>query len=192
MSKSMGNTALVDEVVQRVRPVELRYYLATPHYRSTIEFTDAALDEAAAGAPGRPEVPSASLGEVPEGGPEAPSPAEVFDEILGESAQVALLLDADGFVTAGRYVTADGNDLGALIGAHLSGVSGEADRAMRHFGLGRWTRIVLETEAASVAMAPYAESVVLVAAPRGTPLGFVRRTLDRCAGLVRTWLGEGA
>jgi cysteinyl-tRNA synthetase len=49
MSKSMGNTALVDEVVQRVRPVELRYYLVAPHYRSTIEFTDAALDEAATG-----------------------------------------------------------------------------------------------------------------------------------------------
>jgi cysteinyl-tRNA synthetase len=46
MSKSLGNTALVDEVVKRFRPVELRYYLATPHYRSTIEFTDAALDEA--------------------------------------------------------------------------------------------------------------------------------------------------
>jgi cysteinyl-tRNA synthetase len=46
MSKSMGNTALVDEVVQRVRPIELRYYLLAPHYRSTIEFTDAALDEA--------------------------------------------------------------------------------------------------------------------------------------------------
>ncbi|MGY1747486.1 cysteine--tRNA ligase [Blastococcus sp. SYSU D00695] len=46
MSKSVGNTALVDEVVQRVRPVELRYYLVTPHYRSTIEFTDAALQEA--------------------------------------------------------------------------------------------------------------------------------------------------
>jgi cysteinyl-tRNA synthetase len=49
MSKSLGNTALVDEVVQRVRPVELRYYLVAPHYRSMIEFTDAALDEAAAG-----------------------------------------------------------------------------------------------------------------------------------------------
>ena len=48
MSKSMGNTALVDEVVTRVRPVELRYYLVTPHYRSTIEFTDAALTEAGA------------------------------------------------------------------------------------------------------------------------------------------------
>jgi cysteinyl-tRNA synthetase len=49
MSKSLGNTALVDEVVQRVRPVELRYYLVAPHYRSTIEFTDAALQEAASG-----------------------------------------------------------------------------------------------------------------------------------------------
>jgi cysteinyl-tRNA synthetase len=49
MSKSLGNTALVDEVVKRVRPVELRYYLVAPHYRSTIEFTDDALQEAAAG-----------------------------------------------------------------------------------------------------------------------------------------------
>jgi cysteinyl-tRNA synthetase len=48
MSKSLGNTALVDEVVQRVRPVELRYYLVAPHYRSTVEFTDEALAEAAA------------------------------------------------------------------------------------------------------------------------------------------------
>jgi cysteinyl-tRNA synthetase len=48
MSKSLGNTALVDEVVRRVRPVELRYYLVAPHYRSTIEFTDAALAEAGA------------------------------------------------------------------------------------------------------------------------------------------------
>jgi cysteinyl-tRNA synthetase len=48
MSKSLGNTALVDEVVARVRPVELRYYLVAPHYRSTIEFTDAALAEAGA------------------------------------------------------------------------------------------------------------------------------------------------
>ncbi|MGY1825885.1 MULTISPECIES: cysteine--tRNA ligase [unclassified Blastococcus] len=46
MSKSLGNTALVDEVVRRVRPVELRYYLVAPHYRSMIEFTDAALEEA--------------------------------------------------------------------------------------------------------------------------------------------------
>ena len=46
MSKSLGNTALVDEVVKRVRPIEVRYYLVAPHYRSTIEFTEEALAEA--------------------------------------------------------------------------------------------------------------------------------------------------
>ena len=34
MSKSVGNSLLVSEVVKRVRPIELRYYLAAPHYRS--------------------------------------------------------------------------------------------------------------------------------------------------------------
>jgi cysteinyl-tRNA synthetase len=49
MSKSLGNSLLVSEVVRRVRPVELRYYLATPHYRSHIEFSEDALTEAGAG-----------------------------------------------------------------------------------------------------------------------------------------------
>jgi cysteinyl-tRNA synthetase len=46
MSKSVGNTLLVSEVVQRVPAAALRYYLATPHYRSVIEFSEAALQEA--------------------------------------------------------------------------------------------------------------------------------------------------
>lgn len=117
------------------------------------------------------------------------APDALFDALLGDSAQVALLLDADGFVTAGRYETAEGTDLGAVIGAQLSGVSDEADRAMRHFGLGGWTRIVIETEAASIAMAPDGGALVLVAAPQGTPLGFVRRTLDRAAEVAHAWLG---
>lgn len=112
----------------------------------------------------------------------------LFDAILGESAQVALLLDGDGLVVAGSYETADGTDLGAVIGAHLSGVSDEASRAMRHFGLGAWTRMQLESEAATIVMAPADAGVTLVAAPREVPLGFVRRTLDRCAAHARAWL----
>ena len=46
MSKSLGNSLLVSEVVQRVRPIELRYYLVAPHYRSNIEFSEEALAEA--------------------------------------------------------------------------------------------------------------------------------------------------
>jgi cysteinyl-tRNA synthetase len=48
MSKSLGNSLLVTDVVARVRPAELRYYLVQAHYRSLLEFSEDALDEAAA------------------------------------------------------------------------------------------------------------------------------------------------
>ncbi len=48
MSKSLGNSLLVAEIVKRWRPVEVRYYLGAAHYRSNVEFSDTALDEAAA------------------------------------------------------------------------------------------------------------------------------------------------
>lgn len=47
MSKSVGNALLVSEVIKRVRPVALRYYLVAPHYRSPVEFSEGALAEAA-------------------------------------------------------------------------------------------------------------------------------------------------
>jgi cysteinyl-tRNA synthetase len=46
MSKSLGNSLLVDAMVTQVRPVELRYYLGQAHYRSNIEYSPDALDEA--------------------------------------------------------------------------------------------------------------------------------------------------
>ncbi|GAA1839681.1 cysteine--tRNA ligase [Pseudonocardia ailaonensis] len=48
MSKSLGNTLSIEALLQRVRGVELRYYLVGPHYRSSIEYSDAALSEAVA------------------------------------------------------------------------------------------------------------------------------------------------
>jgi cysteinyl-tRNA synthetase len=48
MSKSLGNTLSIDALLRRARGVELRYYLVAPHYRSSIEFSDAALSEAVA------------------------------------------------------------------------------------------------------------------------------------------------
>lgn len=47
MSKSVGNTLMVSEVVKRVRPIALRYYLAASHYRSIVEFSEESLAEAA-------------------------------------------------------------------------------------------------------------------------------------------------
>lgn len=122
--------------------------------------------------------------------PEADAGA-LFDDLLEGTRSAALLLDGDGLVLAGRYVSADGRDLAAIIGAQLSGVSDEAGRAMRHLGLGAWRQIIFETEAASVAMAPSQGGVALVAAARPTPLGFVRRVLDRAAERAAEWM-EGA
>ncbi|MDQ2882039.1 MAG: cysteine--tRNA ligase [Actinomycetota bacterium] len=48
MSKSLGNTLSIPATLRRVRAVELRYYLIVAHYRSAIEYSDGALNEAAA------------------------------------------------------------------------------------------------------------------------------------------------
>ena len=48
MSKSLGNGALVSEVTRAYPPRAVRFYLAQPHYRSAIEFSDDSLAEATA------------------------------------------------------------------------------------------------------------------------------------------------
>jgi len=47
MSKSLGNSLIVMEVLKRVRGIELRWYLGSAHYRSMLEFSFEALDESA-------------------------------------------------------------------------------------------------------------------------------------------------
>ncbi|MBN1091447.1 cysteine--tRNA ligase [Blastococcus sp. TML/M2B] len=118
MSKSLGNTALVDEVVRRVRPVELRYYLVAPHYRSTIEFTDAALDEAAAGyrriesfvKRAAERVGADAEGQLP------PAFTAALDDDLGTPAAIAAVHEA---VRQGNTALGDGDDSGtaAALGA---------------------------------------------------------------------------
>ena len=49
MSKSLGNVLSIDNMLEAVRPVELRYYLGSAHYRSVLEYSPEALQEAAAG-----------------------------------------------------------------------------------------------------------------------------------------------
>ena len=49
MSKSLGNVLSIPNVLTKVRPQELRYYLGSAHYRSMLEYSDNALRDAAAG-----------------------------------------------------------------------------------------------------------------------------------------------
>jgi cysteinyl-tRNA synthetase len=65
MSKSLGNSFVAADVLERVRPQVLRYYLGGAHYRSTLDYTEDGLVEAAA-AYGRIETFVRNALEVPE------------------------------------------------------------------------------------------------------------------------------
>jgi predicted regulator of Ras-like GTPase activity (Roadblock/LC7/MglB family) len=124
--------------------------------------------------------------------PATNDPRALFADILGQEEQTALLLDDQGLVLAGIYMGEDGQDVAAEVGAELSGVTDAARRATKHLDIGEWRAIVLETEVAIVTMGPSAgDGLLVVAASRATPLGLVRRVLDRCLERARQWL-EGS
>ena len=117
----------------------------------------------------------------------------LFADLLQEADQTAVLLDGDGLVLGGSYFTWDGRDAAQEVGAELSGVSDEADRATKYLGIGEWSMIVVETEAAAVAMAPTeADGLVVLAAGASTPLGLTQRLLERCVARAREWLARVA
>ena len=130
--------------------------------------------------------------------PELPAPdpsraRQLFDAALDGTDQRALLADGDGLVLAGAYTDAHGNDLAEVIAAELAGVSGEAERAMRHLGLGAWTSLLVEADDAIVAMTPAPHgSLLVVTASRKTPVGLVRLLLDRVLARARDWLARVA
>jgi cysteinyl-tRNA synthetase len=116
MSKSVGNAMLVSEVVKRVRPIELRYYLAASHYRSIVEFSEEALAEAAT-AFGRIEgfvrraaelATHGELGDVPD------DFAKAMDDDLSVPAALAVL---QARVSEGNSLLAGGasTELGAAL-----------------------------------------------------------------------------
>ena len=126
--------------------------------------------------------------------PPAPSrdPRRLFATLLVDEGQTALLLDADGLVLGGVYIDARGADVSQDVGAQLSGISEQVRRSTKYLGVGDWRSITFETRAAVVAMAPSEDGALLVvAASKLTPLGLLRRLLDRCAARASAWLREG-
>lgn len=122
-------------------------------------------------------------------------PRQLFADALAPD-QAAILLDGDGLVVAGAYYRV-GRDVAGDVGATLSGVSSEALRAMKYLDLGAWRSIVFETEEAVVTLAPApAESsaaggVIVLAASPNTPLGSLKRPLERCLERARAFIRAG-
>jgi cysteinyl-tRNA synthetase len=96
MSKSLGNSLLIPAVLERVRGIELRFYMVSAHYRSHVEFSFEALDEAAAGfrrIEGFLERAAALTGPIPDDGLLCAEFVEAMEDDLGTSAAVAAVFD---------------------------------------------------------------------------------------------------
>ena len=109
MSKSLGNVLSVPHILEMVRPVELRYYLGSAHYRSVLEYSEEALQEAAAGYR-RIEAflkrAADKFGQV-----EVGARPEAFDAAMNEDLAVPrALAELHNAVRAGNQLLADGAD----------------------------------------------------------------------------------
>ncbi|WP_430781364.1 cysteine--tRNA ligase [Actinoplanes sp. G11-F43] len=96
MSKSLGNVIDLESVVEAgVRPVELRYYLGSPHYRSRIDYSDEALREAAVAYRRIEGFVQRAVEVVGKGRPKAVPPAfaEAMNDDLNTSAALAIVHD---------------------------------------------------------------------------------------------------
>jgi predicted regulator of Ras-like GTPase activity (Roadblock/LC7/MglB family) len=117
----------------------------------------------------------------------------LFATAIGEAEQTALLLDASGAPLAGSYLDNNARDISGEIGAALSGVGKEVSRSMRLLGIGAWTAVVVETDAATIALAPALDdTIVLLASSSTVPLGLVRRVLTRSTVLAINWMRNRA
>jgi cysteinyl-tRNA synthetase len=123
MSKSLGNFLLVTEVLTQVRAQELRYYLGQAHYRSPLEYSEEAMEEAVSAyrrierfvaraqdvVGGQPPDPAEAIPEEPAVPANIPAPfAAALDDDLSVPAALAVLHTC---VRDGNQAIASGNQL---------------------------------------------------------------------------------
>jgi cysteinyl-tRNA synthetase len=111
MSKSLGNSLLIPEVLKRVRGIELRYYMVAAHYRSHVEFSFEALDEAAKSFQRVEAFLDRAGAAEPAAWPQAFAAA--LDDDLGTPAAVAVIHDT---VREGNRLLAAGDSAAAVAG----------------------------------------------------------------------------
>jgi predicted regulator of Ras-like GTPase activity (Roadblock/LC7/MglB family) len=166
--------------------------IAAPAPNATTKFEPAALEQRADPLPtlGR-RTPAATPAVAEYPAPDLSRAKQLFAPVFDASGQNALLVDGDGLVMAGTYADAHGHDVSEVVAAELAGVSGEAERAMRHLGLGAWTSLLVEADGSVLAMTPAPlDSLLVVAASKETPVGLVRLLLDRALTRARDWLAR--
>lgn len=147
--------------------------------------------------PSEPEAPAAvarpATATVPPSAPAAADvdlsdPARIFDPIMkGGQILGALILDSQGLVMGGSLSGELGNQAEAL-GAILGGAIDEAVRTTSHLALGDWKGVVLEADQALLHFSPVRGSIVLLAAQKNAPMGWVLRSAQQAAAIANRFL----
>jgi predicted regulator of Ras-like GTPase activity (Roadblock/LC7/MglB family) len=120
-------------------------------------------------------------------------PSQLFDDLLNAGPLLgALLVDVKGLVLAGRLTDAVRGDP-AVLGAVLGGAIGEAVRTTLHLALGEWRDILLDAEHALLHLAPAgADAVMVLAARRDAPAGWMQRASAHAIGQAQQYMEEYA
>ena len=140
MSKSLGNVLSLDAMP--VRPVELRYYLGSAHYRSVLEYSPEALQEAAAGYKRIEEFVKRA------GYPEPTTWTDAFEAAMCDDFAVPrALAEIHNTVRAGNKALADGD---AALARDLAGAV-RAMTAVLGIDPGEWASVSAGTSGAAEA-----------------------------------------
>jgi predicted regulator of Ras-like GTPase activity (Roadblock/LC7/MglB family) len=132
--------------------------------------------------PAAPAPQAAGTAELPS------DPSRLFDSVVKGQILGALLLDAQGLVLAGN-LSGETGDRAEALGALLGGAIEEAARTSSHLALGGWKGILIEAEQALLHLAPVsADTILLLAAKRETPAGWMLRSANQARALAARFL----
>ncbi|MBP1327051.1 cysteinyl-tRNA synthetase [Leucobacter exalbidus] len=120
MSKSLGNSLFASDLLASARPIVLRYFLGSAHYRSVLEFSESSLSEAASAferIEGFLTRAAEQLGDSAAVTPQTESsladlPAEFIAAMLDDFALPQALAALHGAVRAGNTALESGDEAG--------------------------------------------------------------------------------
>lgn len=188
----LGETS-AESPVEELLPLEPWHEV--PHTWSPVEATapvvDAPPPPVPVPEPVRPQAPQPPGPQAPDASAQGLSddPSRLFESIMrGNQVLGALLLDSQGLVMAGALsgeVGAQAESLGAALGGAIE----EAVRTAEHLSLGQWNGVLMEADTAVLHFAPVREGmIVLLAAQRNAPAGWVLRSAQQAAALATRFL----
>jgi predicted regulator of Ras-like GTPase activity (Roadblock/LC7/MglB family) len=135
-----------------------------------------------------PEARPRSHGDAGFGYSPMADPASLFEDLVGSGPVLgAIVVDAHGLVLAGRMTEPERD--AAVLGAVLGGAAFEAARTAAHLSLGEWRGITMEADDALLHIVPAGSSaMVVLAARRGTPAGWMRRAAAQAADRAAVYM----